>query len=119
MKDRLETAARLWTESGRDPQGLLSGTAFFLAQSWIYAIGSYRPENPLFRQEVADYVAASKAALGGEAGWNAMLRERVWCSECFLSFHLENMGMCTECLEYVCPPCKAAHVSKCVGEVVG
>lgn len=51
--------------------------------------------------------------------WNAILRERDWCSQCHMSFHLENLGMCTECLEYVCGACNEAHGKKCAGEVVG
>jgi hypothetical protein len=113
MGERLQEAARLWTKSGRDPASLLNGMAFFLAQCWML------PARGPFSQELADYIAASKEALGGESGWNAMLQQRAGCSQCHMSFHLENLGMCTECLEYVCGACQAAHGKKCAGEVVG
>ena len=64
-------------------------------------------------------MAEGKAALGGEAGWNALLSEKAFCAHCHMSFHLENLGTCADCLEYVCPSCKSAHGDKCSGEVVG
>ncbi|HEX7286877.1 MAG TPA: hypothetical protein VF532_11890 [Candidatus Angelobacter sp.] len=119
MRERLEEAARLWAKSGRDPIALVNGMAFFLAQCWMYASGAYQPANPSFSPEIAEYVAASKEALGGESGWNAMLQQKAWCSQCRMTFHLENLGMCTECLEYVCGACQEAHGKKCAGEVAG
>lgn len=119
MQQRLQTAAAQWIASGRPAGELPTGTAFFLAQCWLFSSGAHRQESPLFRPEVAEYVAAAKAALGGEAGWNALLSEKAFCSQCHLSFHLENLGICADCLEYVCPSCKAAHSARCCGEVVG
>jgi hypothetical protein len=119
MNARLQRASKLWTASGRDRSFLLDGTAFFLAQCWLYSSGARHTGSPLFHQEISDYVAASKTALGGEPAWNAMLNERGECTHCLMSFHLENMGICTDCLNYVCPSCKSQHAAKCVGEVVG
>jgi hypothetical protein len=119
MDERLHRAARQWTSAGRDPALLLGGTAFFLAQCWLYSSGAHQTESPLFRQEVADYVAASKTALGGEAAWNAMLNQRAGCTHCMMTFRLENLGICADCTGFVCPSCKAIHTAKCPGEVVG
>lgn len=119
MKERLQGAALQWIESGRQPRYLLTETAFFLAQCWLYSNGAHQPDGPLFHQDTFDYVEASKAALGGEAGWNSLLNHRAVCSHCAMRYHLENMGICTDCAEYVCPSCKPRHGEKCSGEVVG
>lgn len=118
MKERLQSAALQWIESGRQQRYLLTDTAFFLAQCWLYASGAHQPQDLLFDQDAFDYVEASKAELGGEAAWNSLLNHKAVCSHCAMSFHLENMGICTDCTEYVCPSCKASHGKKCGGEVV-
>jgi hypothetical protein len=119
MHRRLQTATAQWIDSGRPAEGLLTGTAFFLAQCWLFSSGAHQPESPLFSPDIAEYMAAGKAALGGETGWNAMLHEKVFCSHCRMSFHLENLGICTDCLDYVCPACRTGHGDRCSGEVVG
>lgn len=119
MKERLQSAALQWIESGRLPRCLLTGTAFFLAQCWLYSNGAHHPDDPLFQQDTLDYVEASKADLGGEAGWNSLLNHKAVCSHCAMRYHLENMGICADCGEYVCPSCKPRHGEKCSGEVVG
>jgi hypothetical protein len=119
MRQRLQTAAANWIASGRPAEGLPTGTAFFLAQCWLFSRGAHKPESPLFRPEIAEYVAAGKAALGGDAGWNSLLNEKAFCSHCHMGFHLENLGICADCLEYVCPACRAGHGGSCPGEVVG
>ncbi len=118
MRERLGAAARLWLESGRRAESLLTGVAFFAAQCWLLSTRNDQPQASGFDPAISDFVAASKAAIGGEAGWNAMLSERAFCSECQMSFHLENIGICTGCMEYVCGGCKWIHKS-CDGEVVG
>ena len=118
MQVRLQAAARQWLNAGRKTDDLLTGIAFFMAQCWLSSSGSYKPENPGFDPAVCDFVAASKAALGGDAGWNTMLHEKAFCSHCHMSFHLENIGICTDCSEYVCSACRSRHGS-CSGEIVG
>jgi hypothetical protein len=119
MHERLRSAAGQWIASGRDRSRLLSGTAFFLAQCWLYSSGAFKTGSPLFEKVVSDYVAASKAALGGEEAWNAMLTQRESCRHCSMSFHLENLGICADCFEYVCPSCRPAHAAGCRGELAG
>ena len=76
MKERLENAARRWCESGRASHLLLGEKEFFAAQCWLNAHQIYPPESTATFQEINDFVLACKAAIGGEAGWNAMLNER-------------------------------------------
>jgi hypothetical protein len=118
MREKLECAARLWLASGGSADRLLTGVAFFTAQCWLSSIGNDLAHGPRSDKTIADFVAASKAAIGGEAGWNALLAEKTFCSVCHMSFHLENIGICTGCMEYVCGACQAAH-NGCGGEVVG
>jgi hypothetical protein len=119
MNERLRRAAREWIDSGRSAANLPTGTAFFLAQCWLYGSDARERRSPAFRAEIQEYVDAAKTSLGGEAGWNALLNEKAFCSHCHMSFHLENIGICADCLEYVCPSCKSAHAGRCGGEVVG
>lgn len=118
IRDRMQDAARQWLAGGRSSGLLPTGLAFFTAQSWLYSSGSYKPESPGFNPDVCDFVAAAKEALGGDAGWKAMLHEKAFCSHCHMSFHLENIGICTGCMEYVCGACRVQH-GDCVGEIVG
>lgn len=118
LRERLESAARQWLASGRDADCLLTGVAFFMAQCWLYSTGAYKPESAASDEDVSDLVEASRAALGGEAGWNAILSAKEYCSECHMSFRLENLGICTECATYVCGACRGKH-ARCPGEVVG
>ncbi len=118
MRERLQAAAQQWLASGRNVDCLLTGVAFFMAQCWLYSSGAYKPESTVSGEEVSDFVDASRASLGGEAGWNAMLSAKDYCSECHMSFRLENLGICTECAKYICGACRGKH-TRCPGEVVG
>lgn len=118
LRERLEIAARNWIDSRRGADELITGTAFFMAQCWLLAHDGEQPGSSTVDQDSRDFVAASKAALGGEAGWNSLLSQRDSCRECHMSFHLENLGICTGCAEYVCGACREKHAC-CGGEVVG
>jgi len=118
MRERLETAARHWVEAGRTSDLLATGCAFFMAQCWINFIGDRQQHNDNVSKNVRDFIAAAKAALGGEAGWNSFLSQRDSCCECQMTFRLENLGICTACAEYVCGACRERH-AVCAGEVVG
>ena len=118
MKEKLETAAFQWMNSGRSREHLLTGKALLVSQCWLYSTGNYKPGSVGFDSTISDFVAASKAALGGEAGWNALLSKKAECPGCRLTFHLENIAICTGCMEYVCGGCQSKHV-KCGGEIVG
>ncbi|HYL92966.1 MAG TPA: hypothetical protein VEW69_07390 [Alphaproteobacteria bacterium] len=113
VHDNLRAAARRWIAAGRNPDLLLTGREFFMTKCWMDSSSGADIE-----LQVREFVAASKAALGGEAGWLAMLHEKEFCSGCGMSFHLENLGVCTGCGQYVCGGCKAGHAG-CPGEVVG
>ena len=113
MRDNLRAAAGRWTASGRRPGLLLAGKNFFMANCWLNSSAGADAE-----PQIHEFLSASKTALGGEAGWMAMLSEKEFCSGCSMSFHLENIGVCTGCGLYVCGSCKAGHTG-CPGEVVG
>ena len=118
MRERMQAAARLWRDAERSADYLPTGAGFFMAQCWLYSSGCHKPENPGFDPVVCDFVAAGKAAIGGDAGWQAMLHKKVFCSHCHSTFHLENIGICTSCIEYVCGACRSQH-GGCEGEIVG
>jgi hypothetical protein len=118
MKERLHTSARRWLESGRDASLLLTGKEFFAAQCWLNANPIDSPESAAAHHNMDDFVRACKAGIGGEAGWNALLWEKTFCSGCGMSYHLENIGICTGCMQYVCGGCGSKH-QNCGGEVVG
>jgi hypothetical protein len=118
MKERLHRDTMRWLESGRDPGLLLAGKDFFAAQCWLNANPIHPPESAASYLSMNDFVLASKAAIGGEVGWIAMLNEKTICSGCGMSYRLENIAICTGCMEYVCGSCRPPH-SRCGGEIVG
>ena len=118
MREKLEAAANEWLSSGRDANFLLAGKAFFVAQCWLNGSGGFSAEGAGAARNVHDFVQASKAGIGGEAGWIAMLNEKTICPGCGMSYHLENIAICTGCMEYVCGACLPSH-SRCAGETVG
>jgi len=110
---------------GRDSaerHGLVDGVAFFLLYCWFLDHGSQRHEarrSPLAGSPVVrDLVAASLAAMGGESGWNRMLRQRETCT-CGETNRLENMSICVECVMYECWECSGDHRRTTGHEVVG
>ena len=119
LRQRLLAASRGWMEADRDARRLLTGTAFFLAQCWLNSSGAWRPGSPGFDRTIFDYLAASREALGGDAAWHALLAQKEFCSRCGLRYSLENLAICADCLQYVCPSCTPAHQSSCPGELVG
>ena len=118
MRERLEAAAGEWLRSGRDAHFLLTGKAYFAAQCWLNSSGGLSTGKAGVTQNIQEFVHASKAGIGGQAGWIAMLNEKTLCAGCGMSYHLENIAICTGCMEYVCGACRSSH-SKCDGEVVG
>lgn len=118
MLEKLRAAAMEWQGSGRSPQRLLTGKALLVSQCWLYGTGNDKPEGPAFDKSISDFVEASRTAIGGEAGWNALLSEKDECPGCRLVFHLENIAICTGCMEYVCGACQSNH-RNCAGEIVG
>jgi hypothetical protein len=118
MRERLHLDTMRWLESGRDPGLLLTGKDFFAAQCWLNANPIHPPASAASCRSMNDFVLASKVAMGGEAGWIAMLNEKTICSVCGMSYHLENIGICSSCMQYVCGACRRSHAT-CGGEVVG
>lgn len=88
----------------------MTGKAFYAVYCWHLR---HRTDREIAR---AEFVAASYDAIGGSAGWGAMLRERAACESCGDRYRLENIGLCTGCMRYTCYTC-GAHGS-CVGEIV-
>jgi uncharacterized protein YukE len=121
MKERLETAARLWEQAGRSPDRLLtSGEAYFLGFCWVRKMQIYSPRSLDTVPLITEYVAASLEHLGGEPWWDGLLEGHEYCSmDCGMRWRLENLSQCTECLHYVCPQCDAKHSRQCGGELVG
>jgi hypothetical protein len=118
MREKLETAARLWLQSGRGANFLATGKAFFVAYCWLMSSGGHDRKSPHFDRRIAAFLEASKAFIGGDEGWYTMLRERTVCHACRDSYRLENIRICTGCLNYVCGGCQGGH-GQCGGELVG
>ncbi|MFI5619458.1 hypothetical protein [Streptomyces sp. NPDC051567] len=108
--ERISRIAEAWTRDGRDRGHLVTGKAFFAVHSW-HLRHRIDPDTT-----EAEYVTASHEAIGGDEGWEAMLRERVFCESCGDRYRLENIGLCTGCMRYACYVC-ATHGS-CTGELV-
>ncbi|HMF91318.1 MAG TPA: hypothetical protein VKL40_11800 [Candidatus Angelobacter sp.] len=89
-----------------------------MAQCWLNSRGGERIERGNLGPDIVELVAASKVALAGDVGWHSLLSQRDFRRECRMSFHLENLGICTGCAEYVCGACRERH-TRCSGEVVG
>lgn len=107
MWEKLESAVRHWNKGGRTAAGLLSGLAYFAAQCWVYTEGIYKVDSPKYSPSITGFIHASREFIGGDAGWNEMLRERAVCSTCRTAYKLENIRVCAGCLRYFCYKCGA------------
>ncbi|MFG2994762.1 hypothetical protein ACGFZK_36625 [Streptomyces sp. NPDC048257] len=110
IEERISELVRLWTRDGRGTDHLLTGKAFYAVYSWHL---KYWTDHDI---AWAEFVAASFDAIGGRDSWDAMLRERAACGSCGDLYRLENIGLCTGCMEYTCYAC-GAHGS-CTGEIL-
>ncbi|WP_148283057.1 MULTISPECIES: hypothetical protein [Kitasatospora] len=110
---RVARLVGLWEADGRSDRWLAGGTAFFLLNCWSMTPG--RPATPALR----DYLAACRTAAGGGPGWDALLRHRINCPGCGVSWSLENIRACTGCSSYTCDDCQEADHRGEFCEVVG
>ncbi|GAA4711095.1 hypothetical protein Prum_091900 [Phytohabitans rumicis] len=114
--ERVRQVCAAWLRAGRDGDLLVTDKAFFTVYCWSHNHGIRDPAGPEYDPELAEYVTASYEALGGRAGWNAMLCQRTLCRVCGDRYLLENLGVCTGCMAYTCYRCGPhAH---CTGELV-
>lgn len=126
MKEKLEAAAASWAswvEQGRGSKGLLDNRTFLAAQCWLYSPGA---KHDGYSQEVADFVAATRAAIGGDMGWSKLLRQRDYCDRCGERYRVENLAICCTCHTLYCYRCgsRSRHPNgnqrcSCGGEIVG
>jgi len=127
FEDRARRVLDHW--AGGSERWLVDDLAFFLLYCWFLKHENALRFEPYQRRGeqrsgladtplVRDYVAASLAAVGGETGWNAILRQRGLCS-CGQTNRLENMGICVECATFECWECQEDHRAASGHDVVG
>ncbi|MFJ8436003.1 hypothetical protein ACIQ9P_32355 [Kitasatospora sp. NPDC094019] len=110
FEERLGEIVRLWVGGGRGRDHLLTGKAFFAVYSWHLGHRAHRDN------AWAAFVAAAYDSIGGDDGWETMLRERAVCGGCGDRYRLGNIGLCTGCMRYTCCGC-GTHGS-CAGETL-
>lgn len=118
MADRMKQLAEAWIENGRGADWLISGKAFFSAYCWSLKHRIASPSSDAYDANVAAFVDSSLSFIGGPDGWSAMLRDRVVCLVCNDHFRLENIRICTGCMNYFCGLQTVRCVCSC-GEMVG
>ena len=121
-----EHAAR-WEASGRAPAALLTSEWQLLTlRCWLYSEGAKAQSiSPL----LAEFAHESFAAIEARAPdwYEALLRERDHCSGCGERYRVENLSVCTKCLNTYCFRCDAFtplapngnRLHSCGGEIVG
>lgn len=114
--DRVRELHDAWVEGGRAPALLPTGTAFFAVYCWSHNHQVREPAATAYSPELAEFVTAAYQLNGGPAGWNAMLGSRENCSTCHDRYLLENLGICTGCMRYLCYGC-GPH-QRCAGELL-
>ncbi|MGV9263513.1 hypothetical protein ACWDRR_02480 [Kitasatospora sp. NPDC003701] len=110
--DRVGELVRAWEADGRDEGRLVTGRAFFALYCW-----HLQTSRSGSRHDAATtaYVESAHRAIGGAAGWNAVLGRREHCSCHGERWRLENLSICLGCLQYVCyqldgPCCHGAAI---------
>lgn len=138
MWSKMQKRVQTWQESDKKA-GLISERELFAARCWWNDNGLYRESHELYDPALKAYIYASTdfAAQGrtpssnGDS-WSTLLRERDCCDTCGTSYSLENLSICTGCLQYVCcghgprsrayydpsTSCRRKHLD-CDGTVVG
>ena len=115
FEDRLARAAAAWAGRGRADELLVTGTAFFAAHLWRFAVE--REGRPLDGLTLA-YLDASYRGIGGAEGWSAMLLPRVRCACHGERWRVENITVCLGCLRYQCTYA-GRECAACGGRIVG
>lgn len=118
IEDRMKQLAEAWIENGRGADWLISGKAFFLAYCWSmkHEIASLASDD--HNVDLAAFMDASLSFIGGPDGWSTMLRDKAVCLVCNDHFRLENITICTGCMNYFCGRQNEHCVCNC-GEMVG
>jgi hypothetical protein len=123
VKDRYEALAAAWQLAGRSSTGLLSGWELLQLQCWSHSDGAKRQS---FSSTLSDYLNASVNAQS--ADWvEDLCGDRESCRVCGEVYRVENLQLCTDCLDTYCYRCAAAQTSatngnpscSCGGELVG
>jgi hypothetical protein len=119
MAERIKLAMDTWEKNDRHQNYLLTGEAFFAAQCWVFTHGIYDHKSDSHDPELMEFINCSRQGIGGHNGWNAMLSERVGCSECGETWKKENIKYCVKCMRFVCFRCDGNHTGICNEILVG
>lgn len=125
FEQRVARLVELWDSGGRNDEWLATGTAFFILNCWSMA-PERRGDRPGQRRSpllgspaVQDYVAACRTAVDAARGWDAMLRERLECPGCGVTWRLESIQACAGCSRYTCYECQGIDHRGEFCEIVG
>lgn len=121
-----EAAASRWEADGRPATHLPTGYAFLRLTCWDNTTGEREARSDTLRA----WIAAARSLDVNIAGYNALLRERDYCSGCHEgTYRLENLAICVHCPAVWCFACsdglaRTRHangnrVCTCGGEIVG
>ncbi|MFI1380470.1 hypothetical protein [Embleya sp. NPDC020886] len=110
LGERIGRLVDVWIRDGRGRDHPVTGKAFFAVYSWY--LRHWAEHDPAW----GEFIGVSYDFIGGDDGWNTMLRERVVCETCRDTYRLENIGVCTGCMRCTCYAC-GPHGS-CTGEIV-
>jgi hypothetical protein len=119
MKERMQDVTEAWMNSGKRADLLVNGKSFFAAQCWSYDNRVYSPKHENYDEGMVDFIAASRSSIGGDKGWDAILREHTLCDMCRENYRFENIQICTGCMRYTCYKCADYYHKSCNDQVVG
>ncbi|HIK13662.1 MAG TPA: hypothetical protein IGS52_25950 [Oscillatoriaceae cyanobacterium M33_DOE_052] len=122
VKEQIEAEAKDWIDRRRDQKMLLNPWATLHAICWV---GSDGAKKEGYSENLAEFVAASKLAVGMNK-IDQMLNQRDHCSYCGTRFRVENLSLC-RCGNVYCYKCiwnlgihpNGNRACYCGGEVVG
>jgi hypothetical protein len=128
--DRVTKAVELWLSTGRRGDGLVTGIRFEMMYCWFLRhsdrglIEFYKRHGEtrcdlVDSPDVQEYVEACLSSFGGKSGWRATLQDHVSCLVCGMTYRVENILICTGCVEYYCYECKGDHLRRTGHEIVG
>lgn len=114
IKTRLSKAVNIWKNAQYSHEKLLNGIEFVVAYCWLNSPTIKEQDCP---QEIQEFIEASWNYLG-ELNYSNILSRRYICDQCFESYRLENLSICTDCYNCYCYRCYHSLCS-CGGDIVG